>query len=184
VANGMLQTHLCHVETNESIVSEVPMPQGLSPQQLGSFITYMKRYSIGAMLALATDEDDDANHANKSKVEQKQPPKSNKKLLSNDHIIKSENKTVLELSETPDGLAVLARLFYQGINGIKADFEPEIKKRLGAINESKWLMIELSKADKNTIKQLHSHVIEFSDKHIVEQFNAQAVLLGMEELVI
>lgn len=52
---------ICH-ETNERIVSYIPIPTGLNPQQMGSAITYYRRYSLAALLSLEI-EDDDANMA-------------------------------------------------------------------------------------------------------------------------
>jgi hypothetical protein len=48
----------------ESIVSFIPMPNGLQPQQLGSAISYFRRYTICSLLSLEID-DDDANTTNK-----------------------------------------------------------------------------------------------------------------------
>lgn len=36
---------------------------GLDPQALGSLVTYVRRYALVAMLGIASEEDDDANHA-------------------------------------------------------------------------------------------------------------------------
>jgi len=48
----------------DSIVSFIPMPVGLQPQQLGSAISYFRRYTICSLLSLEID-DDDANTTNK-----------------------------------------------------------------------------------------------------------------------
>jgi len=45
--------------------SEIPLPTNLSPQQLGSAITYFRRYNLASLLALEID-DDDANSTNKT----------------------------------------------------------------------------------------------------------------------
>ena len=44
----------------ESISSFIPMPTGLAPQQLGSAISYFRRYTVSSLLSLEID-DDDAN---------------------------------------------------------------------------------------------------------------------------
>lgn len=46
-----------------------------TPQALGSAITYMRRYSLAAMVGVAPDEDDDANAAMPSKNSVKVEPK-------------------------------------------------------------------------------------------------------------
>lgn len=38
-------------------------PKSLLPQDVGSAATYLKRYSLSAMLGIVADDDDDANHA-------------------------------------------------------------------------------------------------------------------------
>jgi hypothetical protein len=46
--------------------SEYPLPLGAKPQELGSALTYGRRYSLSAICGIAADEDDDgeAAHAN------------------------------------------------------------------------------------------------------------------------
>lgn len=44
----------------ESISSFIPMPTGLAPQQLGSCVSYYRRYTVCSLLSLEID-DDDAN---------------------------------------------------------------------------------------------------------------------------
>ncbi len=54
---------------------ELPIKDGMNPQEIGSVITYMKRYSFSAILGLVSDEDDDANIAEGNAVQKKQAPK-------------------------------------------------------------------------------------------------------------
>lgn len=95
-ANGVLrsfvvETMLVH-ESGEWLVNASIMPVApqtkrdgtvlpIGPQAAGSAITYGRRYGISALLSLATDEDDDGNHANgndrhygKPEGEQRRPP--------------------------------------------------------------------------------------------------------------
>lgn len=79
IEGSSLKTILLH-ESGESLVSEMAFTMPAKPQEFGSLITYLKRYSIGAMLALATDNDDDANAANAAiKETPKENPKENPK---------------------------------------------------------------------------------------------------------
>ncbi len=48
---------------------ELPIRDSMNPQEIGSIITYMKRYSFSAILGLVSDEDDDANIAEGNKVD-------------------------------------------------------------------------------------------------------------------
>lgn len=67
LGKNQLVTMLMH-QSGEFIMSTVEMtPKDTSPQAHGSAITYMRRYSISAMLGLATEEDDDGNSASSPK---------------------------------------------------------------------------------------------------------------------
>jgi hypothetical protein len=60
-----LKTVLMH-ESGEQLISELPLPvkfengRGNSMQQLGSALTYARRYGLLSIYGLAGDEDDDA----------------------------------------------------------------------------------------------------------------------------
>ena len=58
----ILLTTLRHAEGG-TIVSEYPLPASATPQQLGSALTYARRYSLSCMACIAADEDDDAEIA-------------------------------------------------------------------------------------------------------------------------
>ncbi len=58
-----LVTRLLH-ESGQWMECEILLPPlGANPQAFGSAVTYMRRYSISAMLNISADEDDDANRA-------------------------------------------------------------------------------------------------------------------------
>ncbi len=48
------------------IASEYPLPMGAKPQELGSALTYARRYSLSAIACIAAEEDDDAEGAHTS----------------------------------------------------------------------------------------------------------------------
>lgn len=61
-----LKTIIIDVESGETMDGEFEMtPSKNDPQGQGSTITYMRRYSLVAMLGLNCDEDDDGNIASK-----------------------------------------------------------------------------------------------------------------------
>lgn len=70
-----VETMLLH-ESGEWVKSE-PLKVQAAPgmQDLGGQITYMKRYSLSAMLGIATEKDDDANVVSGNQVEYNQPKK-------------------------------------------------------------------------------------------------------------
>jgi hypothetical protein len=58
-----LVTTLLH-PSGEWLAAEWPIP-GQTPQQMGSALTYARRYTLGALLNLASEVDDDGNEASK-----------------------------------------------------------------------------------------------------------------------
>jgi hypothetical protein len=59
-----LDTMLIHAPTGQYIRSRLIMPLAkVDPQGAGSAITYARRYALGCMTGLVTDEDDDGNQA-------------------------------------------------------------------------------------------------------------------------
>ncbi|HNG96930.1 MAG TPA: ERF family protein [Candidatus Absconditabacterales bacterium] len=62
---------LTETESGESISSAFPL-FGSKPQEVGSSLTYARRYNTLALLDIPTDEDDDGNKANTATRTQKQ----------------------------------------------------------------------------------------------------------------
>lgn len=56
-------TQITHAESGESAQIEFPITLPAAIQQQGSVITYVRRYSLGALLNIVADEDDDGNAA-------------------------------------------------------------------------------------------------------------------------
>lgn len=72
-----LKTILFH-ESGEFVESILPLPANLTPQQLGSCLTYYRRYALLAILGIvASDEDDDGNHTQPTPVQPKEVYKPN-----------------------------------------------------------------------------------------------------------
>lgn len=66
IKGSEIETILFHVESGETLISSISIPENVELkgqnnfQVLGSAITYLRRYSISAMLGLVTDKDTDA----------------------------------------------------------------------------------------------------------------------------
>lgn len=74
LGDGGVTTQIIDTEDGSSVESVFPV-FGSKPQEIGSSITYARRYSIGALLDLDIDDDDDGNGANDAKrTEFKQMP--------------------------------------------------------------------------------------------------------------
>ena len=77
-----LETMLMHTSGEYLSESYEMKPVKDDPQGAGSVITYQRRYTLGAVLGLNIDEDDDGNKASTPV-----PPKEvNKDLLTPDHV--------------------------------------------------------------------------------------------------
>ena len=63
INHTLVSTTIIDSESGESITSSIEMPSGLNAQQVGSCITYYRRYSVASLLSLEM-EDDDANLTN------------------------------------------------------------------------------------------------------------------------
>ena len=65
VVNNCVVTKLIHIESGETIESvyDIVCKDGTNPQQVGSAVSYARRYSISSLLNLNIDDDDDGNAA-------------------------------------------------------------------------------------------------------------------------
>jgi hypothetical protein len=63
VRGNKVLTVITDSETGAEISADIDLPAGLNPQQMGSAITYYRRYLLAGLLALEI-EDDDANATN------------------------------------------------------------------------------------------------------------------------
>lgn len=74
-----IETIFTHAESGETISTNIPMllPQAITMQQLGSAMTYARRYGLLTLAGLAPD-DDDGNAASKTPVQQQPKPMTDK----------------------------------------------------------------------------------------------------------
>jgi hypothetical protein len=109
-SNGLLVTHsmtavndceyivtkIIHAKTGQEMesVSKITLSK-VTAQEYGSYITYMRRYALIAMLGLVTDEDDDGNKASQAKQADKKAdtpkPKTEVKPLSGEEFLMIQN---------------------------------------------------------------------------------------------
>lgn len=108
VAYVSVETMLLH-ESGEWVKSEpLRAPAAQSMQDLGGQITYMKRYSLSAMLGIATEKDDDANG-----------------VVGNDVEFKKENQ---RSARKKDGPPASLKAKYQLLMGSMDGFEEYLQK--------------------------------------------------------
>lgn len=72
----VLVTTLRHT-SGQWVAGEYLLPQVSRPQEMGSAITYAKRYALSAMVCIAADEDDDAEGASKENQVAEMPKRDN-----------------------------------------------------------------------------------------------------------
>jgi len=67
-----VHTKIIDSESGDTVTSSITLPNGLSPQQVGSAITYYRRYLLASILSLEL-EDDDGNSASAQPTATAQP---------------------------------------------------------------------------------------------------------------
>ncbi len=61
--NKEVVTTVEDLDSDEHIESRMPLPDNLDPQKIGSAVTYFKRYNLGQIFNIMTDDDDDGAKA-------------------------------------------------------------------------------------------------------------------------
>ena len=73
--------HVIHAETGEELTGSLPL-FGTDAQNLGGSITYMRRYLLGCLTGIITDDDTDADHAPGEPARQQDPRRPQPKPLA------------------------------------------------------------------------------------------------------
>jgi len=81
VSNKSVQTIITDSETGEFVMGEIPLPDNQNPQQIGSAITYYRRYLLAGILSLEI-EDDDGNAASTPQAKTDNAPAVEKPWLN------------------------------------------------------------------------------------------------------
>lgn len=76
-----ISTFLFDIESGEEMTGQMFLPDNLKPQDLGSAITYFRRYALVSMLLLQGENDDDGNSASQNKYTASTAPKT--KIIQN-----------------------------------------------------------------------------------------------------
>lgn len=58
IREGSVVTTITNTKTGISVESSIKLPDNVKPQDLGSAITYYRRYSLVSLLALESEDDD------------------------------------------------------------------------------------------------------------------------------
>lgn len=79
IIKGEVFSEIIDIESGESVVSSIPLPQMDDPQRIGSCVSYYRRYTLQSLISLQS-EDDDANSASQATKSQKQWVNQNDKI--------------------------------------------------------------------------------------------------------
>jgi len=101
--DGCLITSLFHI-SGESIVSKIPINlDGCTMQEIGSRISYLKRYSLSAILGIVAEEDDDANIADGNSYQKNKPEKRPRTTTQNNDPERSGKNLQGEITKPQKG---------------------------------------------------------------------------------
>lgn len=91
-----LRTTLMH-SSGQFIVTEYPLPITPKPHEMGSALTYARRYSVAALVCNSADEDDDGNIAMTAKPQNGQAPTAQSKISEKEV---NELRSLIDQKET------------------------------------------------------------------------------------
>lgn len=119
-----IETILMH-QSGQWIKSILPLSfEGLKPQELGSLITYMRRYAITSILGISADEDDDGESVQQTATKFKEATKSTETKKSTIPAIdKSQAKELTSLASACDPNFLTNILLYMRNNFNSDKFE-------------------------------------------------------------
>jgi hypothetical protein len=91
IKDGKVFTEIVDVESGESITSSIDLPTSGNPQQMGSAITYFRRYTLQSLLSLQADDDDGQMASKPQPITKKVLPAE--KIEQAVELIKTKQKT-------------------------------------------------------------------------------------------
>ena len=127
----ILTTTLTHAVSGESIESEWPVGayEKLTPQQMGSSLTYGRRYTLFPMVGIAGADDDDDGNAASGKGKEEDGP-----LIDEDQVAEIQEL----LSETKSNVGVF--FLTLGCTTFSDMTVPQYRKGIALLNEKKRRM--------------------------------------------
>lgn len=142
--DGFVLAYELRHESGESVTGAWPLPdpERAKPQELGSAVTYAKRYALSAVTGIALDQDDDGNAASAGPAS---APRRTTRVQNPQEKIAAAVKAVGEAT-TPERLDEIEdRAKVLGIGGVKPVREAVAAKRaeLGASLTDHWAAAEV-----------------------------------------
>jgi hypothetical protein len=140
LTNGglVVETTLLH-ESGQWLASSVEMPvEKNTPQAAGSSLTYGRRYSLSAILAISADEDDDGNAASKprqrsgAKAGEKSAPATPDAPITPDSPLTFGSKKGTKIKELPDSFLQWGLEDGRNFGVRTADWQAAFRKELAS----------------------------------------------------
>jgi len=99
ILDSCVHTIITDIDSGESITSSLPLNMNLKPQEIGSCITYFRRYTLSSLCSLETEKDDDANSTNAAPkvTAARLPILEGEKLLKAIALLKAKEVTVSQI---------------------------------------------------------------------------------------
>lgn len=95
IIDNHVVTRIIDVESGETIESALQLPTNVTAQQMGSFVSYFRRYTLQSLMSLQTTEDDDGNKASTP------PPPPAKKQMT-DELFEKAKEAITSGKTTAD----------------------------------------------------------------------------------
>ncbi|EMO53915.1 ERF family protein [Leptospira noguchii] len=154
---GNLVTTILMHESGQFLRSEIAIDKYSNMQQLGSALTYIRRYAYCGILGIQADEDDDAQNLNGSKSNkqqnQKTPPSSGKEAPPANQA-QQENPTPKKENKSLEDKLADTKAWIEGVlEDENINQKDAIKKLTNCRNLWKGLYQEFSKANKVALYQ-------------------------------
>jgi hypothetical protein len=142
----VLVTTLRHA-TGQWVSGEWPLPMAARPQEMGSALTYARRYGLSAIVCVASDDDNDANGTDGQKASTPKPKVAPNPIKPQAHdpetgevkdalIIGRTMAKAARMSETQTDLEEWLAGAAQQLDGLK-ESAPEIHAKVEAVIEEK-----------------------------------------------
>lgn len=137
-----LVTTLAH-SSGEWVRSAMPLPaEDGDARSLGSWLTYLRRYSVCALVGVAAEDDDDAEQAKPAKRQQTQTADSDAMKSLRDQVAKAAVELEQYTGKSPEALIEAASSFTakdgKHVKGFADPHDPSVKSE-------KWLKSTLAK---------------------------------------
>ncbi|EMN60297.1 ERF family protein (plasmid) [Leptospira interrogans] len=111
IQNGNLVTTILMHESGQFLKSEIAIDKYSNMQQLGSALTYIRRYAYCGILGIQADEDDDAKNLDNKETRQQQKPKQTSEPAPRSNVEpRAKSQTEVAAGVTPSPLTPIGQV--------------------------------------------------------------------------